>query len=279
MFLLDLTLSTPAENLALDEALLDAAEAGEIQGDVLRLWEPECGPMVPIGQELRLRAEQPIMSDRDGRTTLPEPAGSHFVVLGRSSQAVIEANQGACRESNVPVLRRSSGGAAIVAGPGCLMYGVMLGYDRHPELRMLDQAHAYVLARVAAGLGSLGIDVKQQGTSDLVWQGRKVSGNSLRCKRDHLLYHGTLLYNFDLSLIAKLLGTPPRQPEYRLSRSHDEFVANLPVRGDDLRRAIAAGFDAKGSLADWPQAQTAQLVASRYCRDEWNLAGETPAPQ
>ena len=44
MRLLDLTLPTAAENVALDEALLDAAEAASEQGseepEVLRLWEP-----------------------------------------------------------------------------------------------------------------------------------------------------------------------------------------------------------------------------------------------
>ena len=39
MFRLDLTLDTPAANLALDEALLEAAEAGEGPGQILRLWE------------------------------------------------------------------------------------------------------------------------------------------------------------------------------------------------------------------------------------------------
>lgn len=245
MLLLELTLPTPAENLALDEALLDATETGEIQDDLLRLWEPESG---------------------------------HFVVLGRSSQAAIEANLPACREANIPLLRRSSGGAAIVAGPGCLMYGVVLSYERHPALRMLDQAHAYVLVRVAAGLASLGITVKQQGTSDLVWNGRKVSGNSLRCKRDHLLYHGTLLYNFDLSLIGKLLGTPPRQPEYRAGREHGEFVANLPVSGAALRRAMAEAFDASEPLADWPRTRTARLVSDRYGREEWNVGQASCLP-
>jgi lipoate---protein ligase len=275
MLLLDLTLPTPAENLALDEALLDAAEAGEIRGDVLRLWEPEggqeCGPMVPIGHEPPSDLVRPIMSDRDGRTTLRHVAWGHFVVLGRSSQPAIEANLPACRDGKVPVLRRSSGGAAIVAGPGCLMYGVVLSYERQPELRMLDQAHAHVLSRVAAGLASLGIDVRQQGTSDLVWQGRKVSGNSLRCKRDHLLYHGTLLYDFNLPLVGNLLGTPPRQPEYRQSRSHDAFVANLPVRGEDLRRALAQSFAANEPLDRWPAERTAGLVASRYSQGEWSI--------
>ena len=39
MKLCDLTLATPEENLACDEALLDLCEAGH-SGDILRFWEP-----------------------------------------------------------------------------------------------------------------------------------------------------------------------------------------------------------------------------------------------
>lgn len=231
---LDLTLPTPAENLALDEALLDAAESGEIAGEVLRFWEP----------------------------------ASHFVVLGRSSRATVEVHGEACRRRGIPVLRRSSGGAAVVAGPGCLMYGVVLSYERRPALRMLDQAHAYVLGHVAEGLRTLGIAAVMRGTSDLAVEQRKVSGNSLRCKRNHFLYHGTLLYNFDLPLIGELLGTPPRQPEYRAARPHEAFVANLPASATALRDALAAAFGARGPLTQWPRARTASLVADRYSREQ-----------
>ena len=51
MKLLELTLPTPAENLALDEALLDAAEAGELPDEVLRLWEPS-QPLVVVGRSI-----------------------------------------------------------------------------------------------------------------------------------------------------------------------------------------------------------------------------------
>jgi len=235
MKLLDLTLATPAENLALDEALLDAADAGS-RDEVLRIWEP----------------------------------AEHFVVTGRSSQVELEVNVGACRQRGVPILRRASGGAAIVAGPGCLLYSVILGYSRRPDLRMLDRAHAFVLSRVAGGLKSLGLAAELRGTSDLAIEGHKVSGNSLRCKRDHLLYHGTLLYDFDLTLVGELLRMPPRQPEYRAGRPHGRFVANLPVGADGLRRALVAAFEADKPLDDWPREQTTRLVASRYGRDDWN---------
>jgi lipoate-protein ligase A len=237
MQLLNLTLSSPAENLALDEALLDAAEAGE-GGEVLRLWES------------------------------PAP----LVVIGRSSKIAEEVELPRCRELGVPVLRRASGGAAIVAGPGCLMYGVVLNYQQRPELRMLDWAHDFVLSRIVAALRELGLDARRCGTSDLATGDRKFSGNSLRCKRDHLLYHGTLLYNCPLELIGRLLHSPPRQPEYRAGRAHGEFVGNLPLSPGEIRAALVGGFAATRPLTAWPQQRVAELAAERYSRDDWNLA-------
>jgi len=238
MRLLDLTLPTPAENLALDEALLDAAEAGDLADEVLRLWE------------------------------FPQPA----VVVGRSSRVADEVNVSACQAAGVPILRRSSGGAAIVAGPGCLMYSVVLPYDGRQHLRMIDQAHRHVLGIVARALQSLGIAAEHCGTSDLAIRDRKFSGNSLRCKREHLLYHGTLLYNFDLQLIDRLLRMPPRVPDYRAGRPHATFVTNLAATRGDLAESLQRAFRATKELRTWPQECTSHLAASRYTQDAWNLA-------
>jgi lipoate-protein ligase A len=237
MKLLDLTLPTPAENLALDEALLDAAEAGDLPDEVLRLWEPT----------------QPL------------------VVVGRSSHVAAEVDLTACRAAGVPVLRRSSGGAAIVSGPGCLMYGVVLRYAGRENLRLVDQAHHHVLAIIAAALRSLAPSVGKAGNSDLALGSRKVSGNSMRCKRDHFLYHGTLLYSLDLALIERLLRTPPRQPEYRAGRAHSEFVTNLPLDRERLRQALTVGFNAHEPLDHWPRESTQGLAAERYSQDAWNF--------
>jgi lipoate-protein ligase A len=236
MHLLDLTLPTAAENIALDEALLDAAQAGQC-GPTLRLWE----------------------------SPLP------LVVVGRASEVAVEVNLATCHDLNIPVLRRSSGGAAIVAGPGCLMYAVVLGYADHPELRMIDQAHRFVLDAIAGGLQKFAPRVVRRGISDLTVDGRvKFSGNSLRASRSHLLYHGTLLYDFPLPLVGQLLLTPPRQPDYREGRAHDAFVANLPLGAHELRSAIVSAWPIDGPLPSWPSDATARLVREKYSTDEWN---------
>jgi lipoate-protein ligase A len=236
MKLLDLTLDSPAENLALDEALLEQAEAGQSDEDVLRLWES------------------------------PQTA----VIIGRSSRLHDEVDVVACTRESIPVLRRCSGGTSVVIGPGCLMYAVVLSYERNPGLRMVDVAHRYVLGNVAGAVKRFLPSAMFLGTSDLTLSDRKFSGNSLRCKRDHLLYHGTLLCNFSLDLIGRWLKSPPRQPDYRRQRSHVEFVTNLGLDAGQLRNALADQWQATDALEAWPELLTSQLVKQRYLQATWH---------
>jgi lipoate-protein ligase A len=173
------------------------------------------------------------------------------IVVGRSSKIEDEVNAAGAEAMNVPVLRRASGGCAIVAGPGCLMYSVVLRYSGREHLRLIDECHRHVLGLVRSALSPLISGIEHLGTSDLAVAKRKFSGNSLRCKRDHLLYHGTILYNFNLNLIPALLKRPPREPEYRAGRDHAEFVTNLPLEPQIIRQQIIAAFGAHEPLA-WP---------------------------
>ncbi|MCA9123251.1 MAG: lipoate--protein ligase family protein [Planctomycetaceae bacterium] len=236
MKLLDLTLDSLPENLALDEALLEEAEAGRNDDDVLRLWESQ------------------------------ETA----VIIGRSSRIEDEVNLSNCEHDNVSVLRRCSGGTSVVIGRGCLMYAVVLSYERNPALRMVDVAHRYVLGNVAMAVNGFIPNATLRGTSDLTLGDRKFSGNSLRCKRDHLLYHGTLLCDFALASIGRYLKTPPRQPDYRRERDHLEFVTNLGVSREELRNALRSQWRADEALDRWPELTTNTLVAQRYRQSAWH---------
>lgn len=240
MKLLKLTLETPAANLALDEALLEVAEGSEGNAEVLRLWE----------------------SPQD------------FVVLGRSSDLELEVRLEPCRQENVPVYRRNSGGGVVTVGPGSLMYAVVLSLDRLPagtaeSLVNIDLAHEYVLARIASAVGNL-LPYKhlaRAGTSDLVLEfpageQKKFSGNSLRIRRRHFLYHGTLLYDYDLTKLTRWLGKPKRVPEYREERRHEDFVINLPATREALAVALSSVWNAHTPLADWPRERTLQLSSS-----------------
>lgn len=236
MHLLDLTFPTPEENLACDEALLNEAERSSQPRELLRFWE----------------SDRPV------------------VVVGYSSHVEREVHQDYCRRSGIPILRRTSGGAAIVAGPGCLMYALVLSYQLRPQLRDLGVAHDVVMGQMREALAPLVSNLEHRGTCDLTLDGRKVSGNSVRCRREHLLYHGTLLYRFPLELLDACLAMPPRQPEYRERRGHGSFVANLPLDSNQIKAALASGWQADTPAAPPSPGEVATLVAEKYSQPQWN---------
>ena len=239
MQLLQLSLDSAIKNVALDEALLDQAEAAGRPTETLRLWE----------------------------------SGQRAAIAGRSSALASEVDVDACRRAGVEVVRRSSGGAAVVVGPGCLLYSLILSYELRPDLRMIDRAHEFVLGRLAAALSRLAAGVVCAGTSDLAIEGRKFSGNSVRCKRTHFLYHGTVLYEMPLAWIGELLRQPPRVPDYRRNRAHEQFVRHFPASRESICQALVAAWSAGESAPAWPRERVAELVRSKYSRPEWLAEG------
>lgn len=235
MRLLDLTLPNPADNLALDEALLVAAEEADA-GEVLRLWE------------------------------LPSPA----VVVGAGGSVAIDVNTAACEADGVPILRRSSGGGTVVLGPGCLCFSLVLAYDRAPGLNEIPASNRYVLGRARNALRAIAPGASLEGTNDLAAGGVKFSGNAQQRKRRHFLHHGTLLCGFDLALIPKYLNAPERQPDYRRERPHSEFVTNLPATVTEVKRALISEWRPDGEYDPVPWETVRALVAEKYSRDDWN---------
>jgi lipoate-protein ligase A len=231
---LDRTLPSLAENVALDEALLLAAESGD-GGEVLRFWE------------------------------WPFPA----VVLGSGSRLAEEVNETACLSDGVPIVRRSSGGGTVLLGSGCLLYTLVLSYERAPDLTDVRRSYRFILGRIAQSLSEDVGPLEPAGISDLAFAGRKVSGTAQQRKRSFLLHHGTLLYDMDLSQIARYLREPLRQPEYRGGRPHLAFVANLPLRGEEIKQRLRRLWDAGKLRPTWPAAEVQRLVVEKYTNPQW----------
>lgn len=235
--LLDLTLPTPAENLALDEALLD--ELDEEDGDpVLRFWE----------------------SDR------------LFIVLGAACSPVLDVHLAACEQDGVPVLRRTSGGGTVLQGPGCLSYAFVLPIQLHPQLANIRSTNQFVLERIAGALRRWEPATTFQGISDLAIGGMKISGNAQRRTRRAILFHGTILHAMPAEVIARYLTQPSRQPEYRKNRSHGLFLRTIEAPPQDIKHAIAEAWPIGPPLDLWPEARMRSRIPNILKR---NLAEPT----
>ena len=237
MRFLDLTLSTPEHNLACDEALLHGCEESG-DDEILRVWE----------------------------------ASHPFAVVGHGGKVAAEVNLPACRKLGIAVLRRCSGGGAVVQGPGCLNYALVLKVGGEESLFGVPETNRFVLGRLKQALQPIvGPGIKIQGSSDLALRDKKFSGNSQYRKRRYLLFHGTLLLNFDISLLEKLLPLPPKQPAYRRNRAHGNFLTNLNRPPDKIKAALKQSWGATEEFKDVPFEAIERLARERYSSNEWNF--------
>ena len=207
----DVSFEDPVANILYDEVLLQLAEEGQ-GGEVLRFWES------------------------------PTP----FIVLGKIGKVVDDLHCDVIHADQVPVLRRSSGGGTVVQGKGCLNYTVILNKTAHPDINDLKKSYSYILGKVVTALEVLGVQAIYLPISDiaLVETQKKISGNAQKRVREHILHHGTILYDFDLTLIWRYLKMPVSIPDYRHQRTHEEFVTNIPVSCTALKTELQNIFSA-----------------------------------
>lgn len=208
---IDHGLSDPYESIALDQAFFAALEDSKI-GETLRFWESRCTA----------------------------------VVVGSSAVVEREVDEPACFRDKVPIIRRCSGGGAVVVAPGCLNYSLLLSLDARPELGDVRYSYRLLLGRVVDELRAPGL--VHRGSSDLAVGHCKVSGNAQRRGRRTLLHHGTFLYRFDLPKIGRYLKEPVRQPNYREGRPHAAFVANLSSDAGPIKETLIRAFGCISSI-------------------------------
>jgi lipoate-protein ligase A len=209
MILKDISLDSPEENVLLDEALFVLAEKFS-GGEVLRFWE----------------SQKP------------------FIVLGRIGKEQDDIHIETVKKDNIPVLRRASGGGTVVQGPGCLNYSLILDKDRDKHLSDLRKSYQWISERVIEALNQQSQKAVFRPISDMALASteKKFSGNAQRRGKNFILHHGTILYDFDLRMIAIYLRMPKDIPDYRRGRPHDDFVTNISIDPQQFKHDLAQIF-------------------------------------
>jgi len=227
----------PAEQLAGDETLLDWCETGRGE-ETLLFWEP--------------------------RDT--------FVVVGYANKVGTEVNIPACHAHGIPIFRRCSGGGTVLQGTGCLNYSLILRITADGPLRSITAANQFIMERNGASIQSALPEARISvcGHTDLTVEGRKFSGNSQRRKKNFLLFHGTFLLDFDLPGVGQFLRMPSQQPDYRASRSHEDFLVNLKLPASQVIAAMKQTWGADSELHHFPENEMKILAAQKYSTDGWN---------
>lgn len=153
------------------------------------------------------------------------------VICGRNQVIENEVNLEYCRENNIVVVRRKSGGGCVYSDWG----NVMLSFVT-PDLGV-EEVFARYLEMVAGVLRELGFDAVTTEHNDILVGGRKVSGNACFATPRATIVHGTMLYDLDFDALARSTTPSAEKLAKHGVQSVRQRVVNLKSLGLKLDAA------------------------------------------
>jgi lipoate-protein ligase A len=265
---------SPAENMALDEAILTAHSEGEVPPTVRFYgWNPAT---LSIG---------------------------YF-------QKAAEVDQEAVASEGIGFVRRPTGGRAVLHDKE-LTYSIIVAEDYPGIPRNVTEAYRVLSEGLLQGFRALGLEAEMvQLASDeekekyasagsaacfdspswyeLVVEGRKVAGSAQVRQKNVVLQHGSILLDMDTDQLFRMLRFSNEKVADRMKqsflkkavainellRAQGKKEVTLVEVEEAFRREIALGLGVElveSSLTDYEVELTERLVHEKYGTDEWNL--------
>lgn len=126
------------------------------------------------------------------------------VIIGRNQILEKEVNTVYCKEHDIDIIRRKSGGGAVFADMNNLMCSYIC-----PQTSV-DKAFSTYLDRMQQALKQMGLDVEKSDRNDLLLDKHKISGNAYYSHAGHSIIHGTMLFDTDIETMTRAL-TPAKE--------------------------------------------------------------------
>ncbi len=253
-------------NMAVDEALLESCRRNS-----------ELGCLFPV---LRLYGwSTPTLS------------------LGRFQDALRAVDQGYCRENGVPIVRRPTGGAAVLHDRE-VTYSLVGATSRHPFAGSILESYRRIGEGIARGLTTLDLhpdppvhcaSTDRSGSPDhcfaraanyeITFAGRKVVGSAQVRRKGASLQHGSLLLDADAGLFEEATGG--QRGERRTWTTLSELMGRRPDF-EEVAIAVARGIGeafgvrwAPGETSEGEERLAEGLRARKYLNAHWTARGRS----
>lgn len=203
------------------------------------------------------------------------------IIVGRNQNTEAEINAEAVRERNIKVVRRITGGGAVYHDLGNINYTIAAND------RLMDNDAFARNARVIINvLHKLNIPAEFKGRNDILVDGRKISGSAKSVFANRTLFHGTLLFDTDLSVLSSVLTPDEEKIRAKGIKSVRSRVANLreflpQLSVDMFLEALTSGIleelgeDAVTPVPDALILRAQALANEKYRTWEWNFGSLT----
>jgi lipoate-protein ligase A len=211
--IIDTGLLSGAENMAWDEALLQARVEGLIP-DTLRY----------------LRFFPPV------------------ALVGYHQAVAEEIRLDYCQQEKIEINRRITGGGAIFFDEGQLGWELIASRKTIALGLTMEEITGAICRAAVRGLGTLGLEARFRPRNDIEIQGRKISGTGAAFEGDIFLFQGTLLIDFHLEHLIKALRIPTEKLNHKELTSARERVTSLKEQLGErptlekVKKALEKGF-------------------------------------
>jgi len=199
------------------------------------------------------------------------------VVCGKHQNIAAEVNYQYCKENNISIARRLTGGGTVFHDKGNICFTFIQSHSGKLE-NTID--YKRFLDPVKAFFNQLNIPVLYSPRNDLMIHNKKISGNAQHVflKEKRVLHHGTLLFNSDLDRLG-LAIKPKDGVLHKGVNSVRSTVANI-CDYTDIWKAPAGLMDdlndyfiqlgyAIGTTSNTEQMQIQRLTQEKFTTDEW----------
>ena len=226
------------------------------------------------------------------------------VSIGYFQHGEREINFAACREQGIDVVRRLTGGRAVLHAQE-LTYSIIVGED-YPDMPMtITASYRYLSHGLLLGLAKLGLTAEMtkpqsayahkipQPTSaacfdapshyELTVNRKKIIGSAQVRKHGVILQHGSILLAFSAEQLAGILQANSEEKDKTCSMLKNRVMdlqtaLNRNVTWDEARLAMEAGFAealgielAEGELTALEKETAGELSVTKYAQDAWTL--------
>ena len=191
-------------------------------------------------------------------------------------------NQQFCRENQIPIARRISGGGTVYHDEGNLNISLLVpktAIKNPDDIKSTTSSLTHILKQ---SIEETGIhEIQADDSNNLLYRSLKVSGAAAYFTKNTILHHSTLLLSADLS---KLEGSLIHHKEPKKGRSKYTPTTNLK----DLKleawkkkyiELLEETFHTRfhpGSLTSEENALTTKLKDIMYSNPSWIINGERP---
>lgn len=203
------------------------------------------------------------------------------IIMGSHQNVFQEINPHFVHENNLPIVRRISGGGTVYHDLGNLNFTFIFNTGEGKQIDYVTHNE-----KIMAVLATLGLETTMSKRHDILYKGKKISGNAQRVHKNRVLHHGTILFSSNLDKLEKSLYFMKKSIQSKAIESVRSQVTNIgseldkEMMVDEFREYLIMKLsdnysDEEIVLSEQDNKKIQELVCEKFLTWEWNF-GESP---